>query len=91
VGQALASALVYRAKYGGPPSIGIDLGPLYYELSEPEVAQVVEQLHRIGKTARIATASGLQDAGNVEAAWRVLQVTKLVSPLGRGLKTIPLK
>jgi hypothetical protein len=91
VGQALASALVYRAKYGGPPRIGIDLGRLYHELSEPEVAQVVEQLHRIGKTARIATATGLQDTGNVEAAWKVLQVTKLVSPLGRGLQTIPLK
>jgi len=91
VGQALASAFVYRAKYGGPPSVAIDLGPLYHELSEPEAAQVVEQLQRIGKAARIATATGLQDAGNSEAAWRVMQVTKCVSPVGHGRKTFPLK
>ena len=91
VGQALASALMYRAKYGGPPVIGIDLGPLYQAMSEPEADQVAKQLHLIGKTARIAMASALQDGGNSEAAWKVIQVTKCTSPLGRGLKTIPLK
>ncbi len=91
VGQALAGALVYRAKYGGPPNIGIDLGPLYHAMSDPEVAQVVAQLQRVGKAARIATASALQDIGNSEAAWRVMQVTELVSPLGRGRRAIALK
>jgi hypothetical protein len=91
VGQALASALVYRAKYGGPPSIAIDLGPLYHAMSEAEAAQVVKQLHQIGKTARTATARALQDGGNSEAAWKVMQVTTCLSPLGRGRKTIALK
>ena len=91
VGQALAGALVYRAKYGGPANIAIDLGSLYRKLTDAEVAQVVEQLVRVGKTARIATAHALQEIGNSEAAWKVMQVTKCRTPLGGRTREIPLK
>ena len=90
VGQALAGALMYRARYGGP-NIRIDLGPLYHAMSEPEAAQVVTQLERIGKTVRTAMASALQDGGNVEVAWKVLQVSRGLSPVGRGTKTFALR
>ena len=91
VGQALASALMYRARYGGPANIRIDLGPLYHAMSEPEAAQVVTQLERIGKTVRSTMGSALQDGGNVTAAWKVLQVTEGLTPVGRGTKTFPLR
>ena len=91
VGQALASALMFRAKYGGPRSVGLDLGPLYHAMSDPDVAHVIRQLERIGKTVRTTMASALQDNGNSEAAWKVLQVVEGTLRLGRGQKTFAMK
>ena len=89
VGWAIAGKIMFQAKAGGQ-TIEINLGTLYHDLSQPEVAEVQQQLATIGKAAREGLAAALNARQDEDLAQRVLAVKSGSIQLGPSPVWFPL-
>ena len=89
VGRAMAGKIMFQARAGGQ-TIEIDLGPLYHNLSRPEVAEVKQQLAAIGKAAREGLGAALVARKDEDLAQRVLAVKSGTTQLGPSPVWFPL-
>lgn len=89
VGLAMAGKILHQAKAGGV-RIEIDLGSLYYDMTATEVADVKQQLSRIGRAARESLAAALTASKEDRLAEAVLGVRSGATQLGRSPVFFPL-